>query len=191
MQFAQWSQARKQGLKWLSEKFDTSVRRLTNVGIEVIAYIGSPRLLVVEQGETFESWQKRAFREMQPLLDASCSIGFDATYGGPAMGPRSYPFRLIRTLQLYRIKVYCEPWPLADSPHMFDLAFIMRESFYAKNRQHRKWAALPKLSGEIVRLLLPQPEDLPAKLAQVRADGHTALVSAHRVQELGRPAATR
>jgi hypothetical protein len=186
MQFAQWSQAKKQGLSWLTEKFDTSVRRITDAGIEAVAYIGSPRLLVVRQGESFESWQKRAFAEMQPLMDAGCSIGFDATYGGPEMGPRSYPFRLIQMLPQYRIKVYCEPWPLANSPHMFNQAFIMRESFYLDNRQHPKWVPANKLRGEVIRLLLPQPKDLPAKVAQVNKDGHTALVGAHRIKELSR-----
>ena len=184
MQFAQRSQASKQGLRWLVEKFGPSVRRLTDRDIEVVAYLGSPRQLRIEKRENWESWLKRAMRELQPLVDAGCSLGFDATYGGAEMGPDSYPYRLLQILTMYRVKIYCEPWARADSTHMFKLGFITRESFYRKNRKHRKWAPKEKITGEVVRLLLPQPKDIRQAVAQVHADRHTALVSEHRLAEL-------
>ncbi len=184
MQFLQRSQAHRQNLPWLIARFDWAVRRLTSRGVEVVAYVGSPRQLPLESGQSREAWLQRAMAELRPLVDGGCSIGFDATYGGPAMGPDSLTFLLIEQLRTYRIRVYCEPWARADSPHMFDLSFVSRESFFQDNRLHKKWAAIDKIRGEIVRLLLPQPDNLSATVAGVHQDGHTALVSAGRLEEI-------
>ena len=166
---------------------------ITERGIEVIAYVGCPRLDT--DAQKIEEEQGRAealafsLSGLEPYLEAGMSIGLDAA--APAVGG-SLTEDLAILLRDRGVKVYVEARPHATTPHWFDYPVICIDHYWWRSDPARhpdtKGAATEVLNGEILRMVVQYeiPETWTASEAdyvvkasrEIIAQGHTAIVLA-------------
>jgi hypothetical protein len=166
----------------LTENFAELWRPITDSGIEVIAYIGSPRrdpdqIALLDDPA---AWWERALACVQPLIDAGMSIGLDAA--APAL-PDSLDAELAEYLESQGVRVYVEARPRSASTQWWDNPVIIRSDTWDRQapelhtRQIGRHAWDYQLTGEVVRLV--DREDSFSgnlELIDVLADGHTAAI---------------
>ncbi len=156
MQFDQYLEAQKASLTWLYKDFVSAWSPLTSgqngPKVEVIAYLGS---LVLDQdfkqllasGDLAE-WHRRAWKSLEPAMQAGMSIGFDAVTSAPADHPA---YQFIKGLRDSGVRVYVEGWPSVKQPHWCEFNVIV--STQQIRKIHEKWAVpQSQIKGEIVRL---------------------------------------
>ena len=187
MQFDQLLDAQDAGLYWLVEGFVEAWQPVTDSGVEVIAYIGSPRLdndikrIDAEHGR--EAALAYAGRAVAPLLAAGMNIGYDAA----ALAERNSLTHVFgEMLEDRGVRLYIEARPLAAADFWHDNPVMAIESFWHrsdpdKHADTRHHARNEQLTGEVVRLVFgntrPRSRDeaiwVRENAARILADGHT------------------
>lgn len=192
MQLDQYLNALDQhGLRMLTHGFAKAWRPITDRGIEVIAYVGCPRLDAdskrIDKEEGREAALDYGIRSLQPFLDANMSIALDAAAPAP-MG--SLTWALAEQLRTRGVVVYVEARPWASNPHWFDYGVISTDPFWKRSNpeDHRdsRWGARnDQITGEILRMLVHNREppgfegtrtDFQFQEAhKIQGDGHTPI----------------
>ncbi len=194
MQLDQYLNALEQpGLRMLTVGFDRAWKPVTDRGVEVIAYIGCPRLDTdatrIDEEEGRAAGLAFALRCLQPALDAGMSIGLDAA--APADGD-SLTWDLANHLRSEGVKVYVEARPHAEMSHWFDFPVICIDRFWRRSdpdlHSDAQGAANHLLTGEILRMIIQYqiPADWESTEAgyiqqlsrTVQSHGHTPIVLA-------------
>lgn len=160
MQLDQYLTALEQpGLRMLTGGFIEAWKPVTARGIEVIAYVGCPRLdkdatRIDEEGGR-AAGLAFSLSCLQPALDAGMSIGLDAA--APADG-NSLTWDLAKHLKNQGVKVYVEARPYAEMSHWFDFPVICIDHFWRRSDPERHADALGAanglLTGEILRMVV-------------------------------------
>lgn len=190
MQFDQYLQARNADLPWLTQEFVESWKPVTDAGIEVIAYIGSPRLdndlKRILESSGHEAAMDYARRCVGPFLAAGMNIGYDAA----AMAERgSFTHTFGEWMEEQGARLYIEARPAKAATFWHDNPVICLNRFWKRSDPDRhddsKWAASNDvLTGEIIRLIRHRPGQdeattaswLPQAVSDVLAEGHTVAV---------------
>lgn len=192
MQLDQYLEALSQpGLRRLTHGFAKAWRPVTDRGIEMIAYVGCPRLdpdsKRIEEEEGRQAALDYAFRALQPFLDANMSIALDAA--APATS-RSLTWALAEQLRARGVMVYVEARPLASNPHWFDFGVISTDPFWKRSNPERhpdsSWGARnDQITGEVLRMLVhnKMPPDFEGTIVdfqfqeahKIQASGHTPI----------------
>lgn len=193
MQFDQYLAAREAGLDWLTDGFVAAWRPLTERGIEVIGYMGSPRL-DSESQQLLEAGDSRVFRErawaaIAPLVAAGMAIGYDAAAAAEEDSPT---YRFAQAMRARGIRVYIEAVPRADYDWWFDWPVIVREDFWQEADpflpwRSRKIASREDLRKELARIVrvddiwFPNhgPEGWPESACRIIAEGDTLIIGGH------------
>lgn len=166
----------------LASTFVDAIKPLTDDGIEVIAYVGSP--LNDRDMDTMsepEKWEY-AQRALQPLFDAQTSIALDAATLGDE---QSFTYKLAEALRARGIRVYVESRSPIENPHWFDYNQVQLDSRWRFTdpavSTHplvaQKFPSNDVFPGEIVRMFRwaeydpANPED-KGKIEAVVNDGH-------------------
>lgn len=193
MQLDQYFEALEQPeLYKLTQDFVQAWRPVTDQGVEVIAYVGSPRLdpdskrIEAEAGRA--AGLDYAMRNMQPFLDANMSIALDAAVVADA---DTLTWDLAKELRSRGVKVYVEARPLAANPHWFDFPVISTNYFWRRSNPaihpDSAWGARDEqLRDEVLRMMVEERrpatftgtdlEYLIHRARQVQVDGHTPIV---------------
>jgi len=159
MQADQFIHAKETGCGWVEDGFVEYWRKITGSGVEVAMYLGmlknDPNFVSLAAGRlTKDDWLKRVYESYALVLDAGCSVCFDALFDVREDTPEFRFFQLINSLG---VKTYLEPIPHKDNPYMYKANFIITEQLY--KHKDASWAADELvLTGEKIRLL-NQPYD--------------------------------
>lgn len=154
--------------------------------IEVIAYLGSPRLdedsqrILEQEGE--QAFTERALRAIEPLQDTGMAIGYDAA-AGTAEDSATYRFGV--RMQSMGIKVYIEATPPADHIWWFDYPVIILEETWQERKDDPRFASREDLRGELIRIVRVDsawveghsPRTWPEAMCRVIAEGDSLAVS--------------
>lgn len=190
-QFDQYLEAEDAGLTRVTDTFVDAWRNYItgpNVGlnVEVIAYIGSPRLdpdsqqVIEEQGyQTFEDGF--ASQAVAPMLAADMAIGYDAAAGTQR---DSATYRFAETLRGRGEKVYIEANPQIDHTWWFDYPVIVIDKTWRQRMADGGFAGRDELTGEIIRIVHledgwvenHEPEEWPEAMCRVIAEGGSLTV---------------
>ncbi len=177
MAFDQFLEAQESGDTWLTESFVdawspvVSGQYTQGQPVEVICYLGSidtdaqMKALV----DTPEAWFERAWRSVEPALQAGMSVGFDSAND---YAEDSLDFRLIREIADAGTPVYVEPRPDASRPHLFDLNVISTDQHWFRSDPEKYKEAAHKatnqqLTGEII-ILIKGIDDKPTRQQRAR-----------------------
>lgn len=191
-QFDQFLRAQARGKTGLTQDFVKAWRPVTSSGTEVIAYIGTPgddpesQEILDTQGE--QTFISRGLAAIAPLLQAGMSIAYDAA--APAQRD-SMDFRFAQVTKQQGSKVYIEATPPATHNWWFDYPVISRETTYQNRLRDKSFAGRDQLTGEVLRIArIPaafvryQPGNVwPAAICQIIADGDTAVVEDHLLED--------
>ena len=110
-----------------ADAFAEAMQILRDAGVnEIVAYIGSPLMLDVED-RNFDYVETL----IQPLLDAGCSIAFDATYDWRAGDEIDL---LIQAIRGRGHRVYVEPWLLGDRAYGEIDGVVHTDRFFPRDR---------------------------------------------------------
>ncbi len=172
----------------LTEDFVELWKPITDSGVEVIAYMGSPRHdpIQVSLIDDPDAWWSRALAAVQPLVDAGMSIALDASAN--ATGDL-LDVALAEHLRDQGVRVYIEARPAADATHWFDYPLFLREATWEKQSPELRPIHIGRhawdheLTGEVVRIVDDADDgdlDLDT-LARVLRDGHSATISAKQL----------
>lgn len=160
---------------WLVNNFVNAWKPITQSGVEVIAYIGSPYIdekqvaLINNQS----AWWDRAWSAVKPFKDAGMSIAFDAVVG---QSESSMDYQLAEALRNQGVKVYVESRPRYNLSHWNQShygVFIDNYFFYRSDPERYAdasvWQAVKNsdLKGETIRMVLYEngpnlPSDVPS-----------------------------
>lgn len=172
----------------LTENFVELWKPITETGVEVIAYIGSPRHDPIQVGliDDPDAWWDRALAAVQPMVDAGMSIALDASAN--ATGDL-LDVALAEHLRDQGVRVYVEARPAADATHWFDYPLLLREATWENQSPELRSIHVGRhawdheLTGEVVRIVDDTADgdlDLDT-LARVLGDGHSATISAKQL----------
>ena len=165
MQPDQYQEARDAGLTWLINDFVSAWKPLTDAGIEVIAYIGTPK-----SDDTFESlrqsgntqgWWDRFWESVSLPLNAGMSVAFDMSVDTTAT---DLDFQGIQALRDRGVTAYGEPRPSEMSGHWWDVPLIAEDKVWKEtdpelNPDRMKWAVKnTQHRAEVIRLMSTLPE---------------------------------
>lgn len=156
------------------------------LGIEVIGYIGSPRLdwhsqvILASQGE--QAFYDYAWQAVDPLLQADMAIGLDAAAGAAR---DSATYRFAQMLRERGNKVYIEATPRADDDWWFDYPAIVIEETWQQRKQDSRFASREDLNGELIRIVRTSkewaqshgPRQWPQAACRVIAEGDSLAAS--------------
>lgn len=127
------------------QSFTAQMSRLASVG-PLLIYIGCPETLNLKPGETDRQWLARAREELTPILeiDPKPLIGFDATYGHPAIGETWDRYggadgliaRLLIGLSDDGYEIVVEPAILAEATWLRDIAGTCATEFWWRRMLH-------------------------------------------------------
>lgn len=120
----QFTLARAAGYQMLCDTFVEATKAFLQADKEreVIAYLGT--LIGAPEWdanyESVESLRGRLIAELQPYLEAGCSLAFDAT---ASLAANHWFYDFLKALKV-SASVYIEAWPLAVAPHLSNLNCI-------------------------------------------------------------------
>ncbi|MFV2070154.1 MAG: Ig-like domain-containing protein, partial [Pirellulales bacterium] len=166
----------------LAEDFAKYWKPITDSGIEVIGYIGSPHTNA-EQVALIDdptAWWDRALAAVQPLVDAGMSIGLDASANE---GPDSLDAALAQHLRDQGVRVYVEARPAATSTQWFDYPIMVllntwdSQSPEVNPGKIGKHAWEYELTGEVIRIIRANFGEDVDVLKDVLAQGHTVTLN--------------
>lgn len=187
MQFDQLIDAKDAKLDWLTEGFSEAWQPVQDQGVEIISYIGSPRLdedskqWIERAGE--DSWRENyAWPAVAPIVDSGMNLGYDAAGGATKDSPT---YRFSQALLDRGVKVYIEASPPADYDWWFDFPVIVIEETWQDRKDHPDWAGPDDLTGEMLRIVRVSPEWFdenpddawPERACRVLAEGDTVILS--------------
>ena len=194
MQLDQYFSAQEQpGLRMLTGGFADAWRPVTDRGIEVIGYIGCPRLdedvKEIEEQDGQGAALAFSLACVQPLVDAGMSVALDAA---ASAREGSLTHQLAEALRSQGVKVYVEARPYANTPQWFGYPVICIDHFWKRSDPERHSdsdaARNDQLTGEILRMVvqykLPEEwtgteiEYIQFMSRAIRADRHTPIVLA-------------
>lgn len=179
MAFDQYLEAQASGDTWLTQGFVEAWSPVIaghytdGQPVEVICYLGSmdADLEMNALVQTPDDWQQRARRSVEPALQAGMSIGFDSAND---YALDSLEFRMIREIAETGARIYLEPRPDANRPHLFRFNVISTQEHWFRSDpdKHGKSgaghkAANDQLTGEIV-LLIKGQNDTPVRQQRTR-----------------------
>ena len=188
MQLDQLLHAQEAGLLPVTTRFVEAWKPITDQGVEVIAYVGCGLHDADFRELPLDQWLERAFRSVQPCLDAGMSIGLDAAVGAEA-GSHTHVFA--QRLRERGVKVYVESKPTRHKPHWHDFHVISLDQTWLNadiehgHPQARNHYGIPNelLTGEVVRMIRPREgetqDDLNqfslfhSRIRDILDDGHT------------------
>lgn len=165
---------------------DNVTKPSLGLGIEVIAYLGSPRLdddsqrILEQEGE--QAFTERALRAIEPLRDTGMAIGYDAAAGTVE---DSATYRFAVRMQALGMKVYIEATPPADHTWWFDYPVIILEETWQDRKNDPRFASREELRGELIRIVRVDKEwadshsarTWPEAMCRVIAEGDSLAVS--------------
>jgi len=154
--------------------------------IEVIGYIGNPdadedsRRVYNNQGEA--AFFDRAWKAVQPLLDAEMAIGID---GAAATEKDSLTYRFTQKLKERASKVYIEANPAREDEWWLNEPVIVLDETWRKRENNDMWASREEIGAELIRIVRTDREWVeghsstawPAEVCQVLADGDSVAIS--------------
>ena len=159
MQFDQYTEAQDAGLDWLTDGFVEAWKPITDSGVQVIGYIGSPRLdpdsRVFEDAGDWAGFLAFAAENTDPLVAAGMDVGYDAA--GVAHAD-SFTARYAEVLEGGGTEILVEPRPSAGFFHWYDNAVISTVDFWEQSdprlnpRTAGGAASTDDLRGEIILL---------------------------------------
>lgn len=184
MQFDQFQNAKAARLNWLTKGFSKAWKPVTDQGIQVIAYIGSPKndldsqLILATLGE--RAWEKFAMESVGPFLDSGMDIGYDAASGA---AEDSATFRFSERLKSLGAKVYVESVPQSNHHWWLDSDIIAVDKTWRHRTASEKFASADDLIGDVIRYVRLEagwvsknPENVwPAAVCQVLSEGATVM----------------
>ena len=212
MQLDQYPNALAQlGLRRLTHDFVDAWSPVTGRGIEVIAYIGCPRLdpdatrIDEEQGR--EAALAFSMDCVEPFLESGMSVALDAS--APATAG-SLTWDMAVALREIGVKVYVEARPHAVTPHWFDFPVICINHYWRRSDPDRhpdtKGASNAVLTGEILRMVVQytvpegwggsEADYILSQAREIQAASHTPVVLAGsklppaKAEQLLQPAST-
>lgn len=156
------------------------------LGIEVISYIGSPRLdwhsqmILWQDGE--QAFYDYAWDAVDPLLQAGMSVGLDAA---AAATEDSATHSFAQMLREQGTKVYIEATPRADHEWWFDYPTIVIEETWQERKQDPRFASRGDINAELIRIVRTSkqwanthsPREWPQEACRVIAEGDTLAAS--------------
>jgi len=191
VQFDAYLEARQnRDLRKVTDGFVDAWRAVTPAssdgGLDVIAYIGSPRLdpdssrVLEVQGK--EAFFRRARQAVEPIIAAGMAVGLDAAVPASA---DSVTYELAEWLRDRGTEVYVEANPPADYSWWFDYPVIVIEETWQKRKNDPRFASRQQLERELVRLVRVRPNWVrsnppsawPEAACRVIADGDTLAIS--------------
>ena len=196
----QFLQAQAAGLHWLTDDFVSAWKPVTQSGMEVIGYIGSPDIdptfqALAAAGNT-DAWNARFNASIAPLLQAGMSIAFDS---GQAMTEGDLFYQALQSLTAQGVKVYLENRPPEDAPFQWSFPVIETADSWVNSDPYVNpatfWAAknsqLP--AGSVVRIVNAFPANVdPTSSPQVinylqgiLRDGDSAAIAIGTVRQMG------
>lgn len=128
------------GFRMVTTGFVEAWKPIVDRGVEVIAYVGCPRLdddvqdLLETEGEA--AALAYSIRCLQPFLDAGMSVGLDAAAPAEA---GSVTHQLAEWLRARGVRVYVEARPPADQTHWFDYPVISTNVFWSRSDPEIHW----------------------------------------------------
>lgn len=153
-------------------------------GIRTSCYLGSPN----QNGKPYPldggdvRWQQEVYEEIRPILQSCSEIGFDAFFDFPSYG-EDHRIELVQAIELRRVKVRCEPFPMKDQDWALGLRWQCSQRFWREFRKAKKWHEFTPL--DLVRdLLHTQPAGIQDMAKSVEDDGHRPLVTAAHFSKL-------
>lgn len=161
MQLDQLLHAEEAGLLQVTTRFAEAWKPITDQGIEVIAYVGCGRDDEDFRDLPIDQWLERAFRSVQPCLDANMSIALDAAVVA-AEGSPTHIFA--QQLRARGVRVYVEAKPTRTTPHWFDFDVMALDQTWLNSdienghpqARDRYGISNDKLTGEVVRMVRPR-----------------------------------
>lgn len=159
VEFSQYRQAVQQ-TPWLTTGFVSEWRRLTEKGIEIVAYIGNPdtdEYIQSLKDDPHAQWLALV-DNVEPYIQARMSIALDAV---APRGADSLSYKLAEFLRATGVKVYIEARPVKEASHWFDYPVICEQNFWARSDPARHpdaatlYARNEQLTGEKVIIIVP------------------------------------
>jgi len=155
----QFLEAQAAGLTWLTDDFVQAWQPITQSGVEVIAYIGSPdaesdfQALVSDPA----AWNARFDASVAPFVQAGMSVAFDF---GQAFNTGDLFSQALDRLKAEGVKVYLENRPGEGTPYNWQFPIVAVQPGWVNTNPYmdptQGWAAknseLPG-GGNVVRLL--------------------------------------
>ncbi len=154
MTFDSYLRAREARLKLVYQGFGKAIRSLTKQGIEVIAYMGS-----LYHDETFaelrtkpyadDNWIDRFMHSLRPVINAGCSVAFDAAAQWPNDGPEHSAAKMLRALGT-RVYIEGTAYPKATMGHLRTFDWVANHEHYWRNiagKPDGQWAQATDMDG--------------------------------------------
>jgi len=212
MDSAGYVKAQAQGLDWLTEGYAKECSILREQGCEVISYIAVPSqdYLFRDQRQEPSGWwslMHDSFREVIAAGSVAWDVGGEAKRNSTSY----HVMALIRAMFDATgdgRKVYVEATPPLDKPHLHDYGMQIIETTYKKRhvgprRSESYKRRFPKfvdgrfleptrgdevyIGAEICRIIqiakYHAKDGIPAKIEEIRADGHTAIINAWEIAQ--------
>lgn len=162
MESTQYIQARRAALYFLTEDFVSNWKPITSSGIEVIAYMGTPALdpmMIDLRSKKMNALYLNTLKNSyDTIIEAGCSVAFDAMSATTANDPDYYFMRLLQKLG---IKTYIEAWPVKTFPELSDCNEFTTSQFHPEVMHQLSidgWPIQkPKMTGERIQILTNEP----------------------------------
>jgi len=188
--------AREAGLNWLLDDFVAAWQPIVAQGVEVIAYMGTPRNSPGFDGLEDQAWWDRVHDSFALPMAAGMNIGLDMSL---AINPGDREWTFIEELRTQGLDVYGEPRPPATSTHWTSGRLFAEESIWQYTNPETNpdtfWAARDsQITGEVTRLLSYPPEGEtwqtfatwgPETVNRILREGHTAAFGVSNMIDAG------